>query len=182
MTYRLLPLNSLRMLEACIRTGSLTNAAKELGVTPSAVRYQIRQLEDLIGKALFDRHGPRITPTRHALAALPDLQIGLDALQRGYDDLGSDARDGLDIVVDVSLAALWLGPLLQDFENLYPDLRVNLLSPISSTQPQDTRANIVITAHPVGKQDQGHALPPETFLPLAAPGGHEAALLTTVPL
>ena len=182
MGYRLLPMNSLLMLEACVRTGSLTNAADELGVTPSAVRYQIRQLEELIGRALFDRHGPRITPTRHTLAALPDLQAGLTSLQSGYDRLGSNLYNDLDIVVDVSLAALWLAPLLQDFENLFPDFKVNLLSPIAGTHRKNAGADIVITAHPVPGKEQALILPSETFLPLAAPTGYQPALLTIDPM
>ena len=182
MNYRQLPLNGLRTLEACARTGSLTKAAEELSVTPSAVRYQIRLLENLTGNALFDRNGPKITPTRHTLAALPDLQIGLEALQRGFDTLGSDTRNDLNIVVDVSFASLWLVPLIGEFEALLPDIRVNLLSPISGASPKNTQADIIVTAHPGADRDQGIALPPETFLPLAACGAHAPALLTIEPL
>ena len=49
------PLNGLRAFEATARHLSMTDAAKELNVTPGALSHQIRALEDLLGLKLFDR-------------------------------------------------------------------------------------------------------------------------------
>ena len=62
---RLAHLNGLKALEATLRLGSLTGAAKDLGVTPAAVGQQIRTLELYLGVALFRRTrraAPRYRP------------------------------------------------------------------------------------------------------------------------
>src|SRR3546814_15279586 len=70
MRTRLPSLNARRALEAAARLGSLTRAAAELHVTPSAVRHQIRALEDEIGRPLLRRDGTGVAPTEHAAGAL----------------------------------------------------------------------------------------------------------------
>ena len=55
MSYRLPPLNSLRLFEAAGRHLSFKQAAAELHVTPSAVSHGIKSLEDWLGVALFAR-------------------------------------------------------------------------------------------------------------------------------
>ena len=49
------PLIWLRAFEAAARTESFTAAALELGLTQAAISYQVRALEDRLGKAMFDR-------------------------------------------------------------------------------------------------------------------------------
>ena len=53
MTRRLPPLNALRAFEAAGRHLSITKAANELNVTPSAVSHQVKALEDYLGVQLF---------------------------------------------------------------------------------------------------------------------------------
>src|SRR5687768_17241870 len=48
-------LGSIRVLETVGRLKNLTRAAAELGMTQPAISYQIRQLEEAIGVALFKR-------------------------------------------------------------------------------------------------------------------------------
>jgi len=65
---KLPPLNSIRAFEAAARTGSFTAAARELGVTSSAVSMQVRNLEKFLAKKLFVRSNNRITITDRAPA------------------------------------------------------------------------------------------------------------------
>ena len=51
------PIASLRSFEAVARLGSVTQAAKELHVTHSAISQQIKVLEEMLGVRLFTRHG-----------------------------------------------------------------------------------------------------------------------------
>ncbi len=46
---------ALAMLDAIARTGSFAAAARELGKVPSALTYNVRQLEDALDVLLFDR-------------------------------------------------------------------------------------------------------------------------------
>lgn len=54
------PITGLRCFEAVSRLGSMTQAAKELHVTHSAISQQIKLLEEFVGVALFVRQGRQI--------------------------------------------------------------------------------------------------------------------------
>src|SRR5258707_5788326 len=70
------PLNALRAFDAAARHLSLTKAALELNVTPSALSHQIRGLEDNLGVKLFDRGVRSIALTAAGKALHPGLQAG----------------------------------------------------------------------------------------------------------
>ena len=61
--YRLPPLDCLRFFDSAARHQSFVRAAEELGVTPAAVAYRMRMLEDHVrGKLFHRRHrGVRLT-------------------------------------------------------------------------------------------------------------------------
>lgn len=52
------------------RTGNLTHAAQQLNVSQSSVSTQIRQLEEQLGQALFERQGRRLKITEAGRIAL----------------------------------------------------------------------------------------------------------------
>ena len=56
------PLNALRVFEAVARLGSFTKAGEELGMTQTAVSYQVKLLEENIGEPLFLRRPRQIEP------------------------------------------------------------------------------------------------------------------------
>ena len=61
-----LSLNALRALEAVARLGSFRAAAEALFVTQSAVSHQIRNIEQSLGRPLFEREGNRTRLLPHA--------------------------------------------------------------------------------------------------------------------
>ena len=78
---RLPPLNSLRAFEAAARHGSFTGAARELGVTQSAVSRHVLQLEASGGGVLCarTRRGIELTVEGAAYAAaFNDLAIAYE--------------------------------------------------------------------------------------------------------
>ncbi|TMV37312.1 LysR family transcriptional regulator, partial [Thioclava sp. BHET1] len=56
-------LNSLAYFEAVARTGRVSTAAQELGVSPAAVSQQLKLLEEQWGVLLFRRKDRRLTLT-----------------------------------------------------------------------------------------------------------------------
>ena len=54
---------ALAMMDAIARTGSFAAAARELGKVPSALTYNVRQLEDALDVLLFDRRSRQATLT-----------------------------------------------------------------------------------------------------------------------
>ena len=55
MSRQVLTPDALTMMDAIARTGSFAAAARELGKVPSALTYNVRQLEDALDVLLFDR-------------------------------------------------------------------------------------------------------------------------------
>ena len=78
-----LPLNALRAFSEAARAGSFKTAAERLSVTPGAVSRQIKQLEERLGVALFERHanGVHVTDAGHLLAE--DVDAGLARIANG---------------------------------------------------------------------------------------------------
>jgi len=127
MPQRMPPLNALKAFEAAARTGGYVTAARELGVSPSAVSQQVRNLELFFDKRLFQRYHNRITLTDAGIAIYDETA---EALERLVDMtarvLVGEARTRLVISLLPSLAARWLGPRLSEFLKAEGNLRIDL--------------------------------------------------------
>jgi len=113
MTKHFTPLNALRAFEAAARTGSFTNASREMGVSSAAVSQQVKILEEFWGKTLFIRQGNRIALTDAGLTAYPQLGQSMGALE----DLSNmmrrtERRKRLVLSAPQSVAETWLAPRL----------------------------------------------------------------------
>ena len=75
---RIPPIHCLQAFEALSRLRSVTLAAEELHVTPSAVSHRMRQLETLLGTRLFGRSD--FSPSADGQAYLVQVRQGLQAL------------------------------------------------------------------------------------------------------
>lgn len=90
-----LSLEQLETLDSIARRGSFAAAAEELHRVPSAVTYTVRQLEERVGAAIFDRSGHRakLTPVgelllkegRRLLAAAEDLECRVQRFATGWE-------------------------------------------------------------------------------------------------
>ena len=58
-----LPMRAIAVFHAAARAGSVSRAAQELGVTPSAVSQQIASLELYLGTSLMVKSGRRVALT-----------------------------------------------------------------------------------------------------------------------
>lgn len=68
---RMLPgTRALRTFEAAARLLNFTRAADELGLTPAAVSYQIKEIEEQLGLVLFARSIRQVQLTPAGLALL----------------------------------------------------------------------------------------------------------------
>lgn len=122
-------LNLMRSFEAAGRLSSFTKAAAELHVTPAAVSYQMRALEEQLRVKLFQRTSRvvRLTPAGEILLA--SVAEALDGISRAVGRIaGMDGRAQLNVATSPSFAAKWLVPRLHDFLRRYPeaDVRMNV--------------------------------------------------------
>ncbi len=75
-----LDLNLLAMLDVLLVEGSVTAAARRLGITQPAVSHKLRRLREVLGDPLFVT-GPRgLVPTERAVALARPLRLALEQL------------------------------------------------------------------------------------------------------
>src|SRR5712675_1163847 len=88
---KLPPLIELRAFDAAARHLSFKKASAELGVTPTAISHQIRQLECYCGRALFRRRPRPLTLTEAGVRLFPIIRDGLETFVTAF---AAVKRDG----------------------------------------------------------------------------------------
>lgn len=123
------PLPWLRAFDASARLGNFTLAAEELGLTPSAVSYQVRGLEAELGHKLFLRERKSLVLTRLGQAYLPVVSKAFADLDATTSSLfGRGAEEEINLRCLSSLNLLWLLPRIGRYRAAYPGSRLRLLS------------------------------------------------------
>ncbi len=127
MKKRLPPLNALRAFEAAGRLQSLTDAARELSVTPAAIGHQVKALEQYFGRSLVERRYRAIALTDAGRSLLPGLSEGFDRLNDAVEAFTAfEERRALLVTCATSFASRWLVPRLDRFYELHPEIDVRL--------------------------------------------------------
>ena len=122
---RLPTLNGLQAFEATARHMSFQKAAEELNLTPSALSYQVKTLEDQLGVALFERRSRSIVFTDDGSRLYPEVREGFERLRLGLRRLTAPTPDNVLVVsTGPSFAAKWLAPRLFRFMDLHPEIEV----------------------------------------------------------
>lgn len=122
---RLLPLTALRAFEAAARRLSFQKGAEELAVTPTAISHHVRQLEEMLGLALFERHTRRISLTDAGARLLPALTQGLDCFHEGIASLyPQNRRRAVTLTATTLFTAYRLIPALGDFKERFPEFEL----------------------------------------------------------
>jgi DNA-binding transcriptional LysR family regulator len=114
----------LRVFEAVARLGGMSRAAAELNTVQSNVTARIRQLEDELGTALFQRHSRGVTLTAAGRRLLPyAMRVGsllADARRAAIDDGRPTGQ--LHVGSLETTAALRLSPVLSAYAAAWPEV------------------------------------------------------------
>lgn len=121
-----LPLNALRVFEAVARLQSFTLAGAELGMSQTAVSYQIKLLEGHVGEALFLRKPRRIALSEAGERLLPKVTEGFELLREALADLRNTTEATLIIHSTATFASQWLARHLGLFQLSNPGIAVRL--------------------------------------------------------
>ena len=124
---RKVPLNALRVFEAVARHHGFSRAAEELGMTQTAVSYQIKLLEDHVGEQLFLRQPRQIVNTETAERMLPDVTRAFELLNDAMVSARQASNETLEIHSSPTFASHWLARNLGSFQLRYPAIAVRLL-------------------------------------------------------
>lgn len=123
---RQLPLNALRVFEAVARLENFTRAGEELGMTQTAVSYQIRLLEEHLGDAVFIRKPRSLQLTETGVQLLPKVSEAFALLTDAMTIALHSAGETLEIQSPPTFASHWLSRHLGDFQQKAPHLSVRL--------------------------------------------------------
>ena len=161
-----LSLDALQAVDAIDRRGSFSAAARELFRVPSTVSYTIAKLEEDLGVALFDRHGPRVALTaagrellregRHLLKAAEDLENRVRRVATGWETEFSIGMDSL-------FPAICLQTHIADFCGIADQTRLRIAhDTLSGTWEAllDNRVDLIVGAAGDGPSGGGYAAEP----------------------
>jgi LysR family transcriptional regulator, glycine cleavage system transcriptional activator len=113
--------------EAVARLGSVTKAAEELQVSPSAVSQQINALEKQFGVKLFRREKRRLVLTLDGDRLFQTTTQAFRAIRNARSAIARQ-RDHRNLVIRVSpsFGVRWLGPRIADFAAQNPDWNIRV--------------------------------------------------------
>ncbi len=131
-----------------VAAGSMSAAARRLGMTPSAVSQAIRALESQTGVTLLHRSTRKLTLTEAGARCLPHCRRLLDAAGAAADSL-AQARDAptgeLRIAAPVGFG-VHIAPALAPVLAAWPQLRLHLLVDDAMIDLIDARIDIALRA------------------------------------
>jgi len=118
----------LRAFVTVARLQSFTRAAETLNLTQSAVSWQVRRLEERIGRTLLSRGTTAIGLTPHGRDFLADAMRVLSAHDQAIDSLRrSDLAGRVRFGCAEDLIAERLSDVLSRFQRLHPGVRLEVV-------------------------------------------------------
>lgn len=114
---------ALRAFEAAARNGSFKAAAAELGLSPTAISHQIRQLEETCGRPLFYRHVRQVELSPEGAGLAQAVTGAFDTLDEAWLRLveGAD-RASVTMAAGPIFASRWLVPRLVRLWRAHPHI------------------------------------------------------------
>ena len=180
---RIPPVQALLAFEAVARLRSVTQAAAELNVTPSAVSHRMRQLESQLGLRLFANRGDFV-PTVQGAAYLVRVREALAALQPPHagDGQAAVAATRLRVAVTPTFSRQLLLPRLALFRHAYPDIELILqvTIPVHNVTSEDADIELRFGSGPFTDRESMHLLS-DDVCPVCSPEYLEAAGLVDDP-
>ena len=127
MTDRLPPLTALRAFDAAARHMSFQRAAAELNVTPAALSFQIKSLEEHLGAPLFIRHNRAVELTEAGRTLAPGARDGFEVLTAAWRAARRvNDHASLTVTAGPAFTAIWLAPRLYSFAQAHPEIELRL--------------------------------------------------------
>ena len=159
MDFGTLDLRHLRLVRAVVEEGTLPAAASRLALSQPALSHQLRDVEDRLGVALFERRGRSLVLTEAGGRVLDSARIVLDEVARAEADLAALAagRSGtLRVTAQCYTTYHWLPPVLAGFREAWPLVDVEIAAE-AATRPgaalRDRAADVALVATQAGFDD-----------------------------
>ena len=167
------PLTALRAFDAAARHMSFQQAAAELNVTPAALSFQIKSLEEHFGGPLFIRRNRAVELTEAGRALAPGARDGFETLASAWRTARRvNDHTSLTITTGPSFTAVWLAPRLFSFARTHPEIELRFSASLSLVDLIHSEVDIAIR---FGYGPDSPSLHAEKFLddwvtPMMSPG------------
>jgi len=172
-----LDLRHYQMIATLARIPRVTDAAEQLGVTPSALSHRIREAERRMGVPLFRRSRKRLQMTAAAEYLAQVAERVIAELVRAEEDAERMAR-GVRHVVRLAVESYssyhWLPGFLRHLRTEMPDVGIQVVaaaarSPLQSLLDRTTDM-VIVSGDIVGRQLTSMHLFDDELLFIMAPG------------
>jgi len=123
--------DKLKVFHAAAEAGSFTHAGELLGLSQSAVSRQVSALEQELTVPLFHRHARGLILTEQGellYRTAHEVLMKLEATRTKLTDSREKPNGDLRVNTTPGLGIHWLTPRLGEFLELYPDIRITLLT------------------------------------------------------
>lgn len=125
-----LEIRHLKLVAAIAETGSVTRAGNRLHLTQSALSHQLRDAEEQLGTALFERKSGKMTLTPAGERLLQTARTVLYELQRAETEIqknGAVTKGQIRMSTQCHTAYHWLPSRLILFQEQFPEVEVQLV-------------------------------------------------------
>lgn len=129
----------IRSVLAVAEAGSLSGAARALGISQPTLGRHIREAEAQVGLPLFTRVPKGLALTAEGRAILPaamEMRAAAARLGLAAASAGREVAGTVRVTASAVVSAHILPPLLADFRQLHPNIQIDLL-------PSDTTENLL---------------------------------------
>lgn len=120
-------LTLIEAFSAVMKTGSTTAAAELMRVSQPAISRSLKRLEDTTKLKLFERSGPRLTPTPEAhllYQEVLDTFVGLDRLRQSVARIRAVGTGSVRIASSAALGLSFVPKVLKRFTDRWPEVSV----------------------------------------------------------
>jgi LysR family transcriptional regulator, low CO2-responsive transcriptional regulator len=169
------------------RTLHLSNAAKELKMTPSAVSHALKALESDLGCQLFDRSPRHVRLTQAGRDLLPEATSVIEQLQQmriRVENSRSVSTNRIRVGASATACQFILPPVLREFRESFPDciLKIEQCDPrVAASHLAENRIDFAIMVEPPRNPSLQFRLLGEDDLQFVVHPLHEWAIKRRVP-
>ena len=123
--------DKLKVFHAAAEAGSFTHAGEQLSLSQSAVSRQVSALEQELSVSLFHRHARGLILTEQGellYRTAHDVFIKLESARAKLTDSREKPNGELKVTTTPGMGIHWLTPRLGEFLDLFPDIRITLIT------------------------------------------------------
>src|ERR1700754_1552371 len=123
--------DKLKVFHAAAEAGSFTHAGERLGLSQSAVSRQVSALESELSVSLFHRHARGLILTEQGellYRTAHEVFMKLEAARTKLTDSRERPNGELKVQTTPGIGVHWLTPRLGEFLDLYPEIRITLIT------------------------------------------------------